>query len=128
MNIAKNNPKISNIMEQIGSGETKAALTNLEKIFNKAKNLKKFKPQEIQVLHLLRGLCMIKETQLGQPERIFDEFSSEECKTDLEINNETVKWLEGFAYSLNKYKELRIVYERYYNNNSKNIENKLKYL
>ena len=101
-----NNQKIGKFLDFMHAGQYNMALQQMEVIFRKGKNLKKFTPAGIEKLKLLKGICLVNENRLGEGQDIFMKLITKE-NSELQMDLYTMRMLATFAFHFHKYGELR---------------------
>eukprot|EP01015_Nassula_variabilis_P010043 TRINITY_DN1800_c0_g1_i1.p1 TRINITY_DN1800_c0_g1~~TRINITY_DN1800_c0_g1_i1.p1 ORF type:complete len:160 (+),score=33.29 TRINITY_DN1800_c0_g1_i1:47-481(+) len=87
------------------------ALKNINSLLSKSKTKDKFTPEELQILHLLKGLSHVRTQEYGEAREIF--FNYLATIKSFEGDDEVFPWLESMAACLGCYKELREFYQPY---------------
>jgi len=111
------NPKLATIVESIQAGQIQTALREITSVMSKPKFKEKLTSEQLEMLNLLRGLCLAKVGQLGEAKHIFMEFT--ESHKNFDGDSDLTLWISNIAAHFDLTKELRVLLDSYFAKNEK---------
>ena len=111
------NPKLNTIIEAIQVGQIQTALREITAVTSKPKFKEKLTADQLEMLNLLRSLCLARVGQLGEAKQILVQFM--ETHKNFEADSDISLWVTNISNHYDFTKELRTFYDPWFSKHDK---------